>query len=701
MQNKLISLLLAIIVVALIVQLDIRDAFSHGYFTNSVKYESIEPNDIEGYVDISEQEYAITFTPIKDNFAGFVLYFANQFHEDTGVVELTVYESGHAGGGYVDAIKVKLSEVENLHQYKVASNKTLKRGKTYTVVISAKDCITAPEMILIDPDYITKECPDSNLLLGYAYKESTFNPNEKLLITLFLLCFLVLGISLLQKKRGYIYKIGIWSLLITAMAWNFSFNSLDNANTSFAKFDSGSENLVITTIDAERGGFSDFIKWGLNNYSDIRGEWYAEEKYFLTDSNWTEGYSNTEPKILLRSSRYVADMAVVGNAILFANGEQFLINEVSNDNTWITISLDSGRVLNYWKYGDLADARFIDTNGNILAKGYLGEYQSQFGLQGKIFRYLARIFDIDLLKTLCALATAITLVLIVYVLKKKYNVIFAGVFYCVFLLSPWIVNFANNLYWVEFTWFFPMLTGLFCSWKIEYRKYRVLSYILAYISILVKSLCGYEYISCIMMGLIAFLIVDFIMSLLYGNKERQVLLFKTIFILGIIALIGFFTAICIHSPNKSGANGSVIEGIKLIIQKDVLRRTYGGAGLNSSNLLGVEERYAGLASTWEVFCRYFDFKTEVVTGISGNLFSLLCIIPLVIMVFEKKKNKFHNELLTMYFVFFVTTISWFLLAKSHSYVHIFLNIVLWYFGYVQVCIYIIINKLIEILSDKA
>jgi len=33
------------------------------------------------------------------------------------------------------------------------------------------------------------------------------------------------------------------------------------------------------------------------------------------------------------------------------------------------------------------------------------------------------------------------------------------------------------------------------------------------------------------------------------------------------------------------------------------------------------------------------------------------------------------------------------LAKSHSYVHIHLNYVLWYFGFVQICLYVIVDKI--------
>lgn len=92
------------------------------------------------------------------------------------------------------------------------------------------------------------------------------------------------------------------------------------------------------------------------------------------------------------------------------------------------------------------------------------------------------------------------------------------------------------------------------------------------------------------------------------------------------------------------------------------------------------------------FCAYFHFSTEIIQGVTGNLFSLICIIPLCIFAYEIKNKNLNYELLMMYIIFFLTSISWFCLAKSHSYIHRHMNFVLWYFGFIQTCFYIIIKK---------
>ena len=56
-------------------------------------------------------------------------------------------------------------------------------------------------MIMIDKDYLSSECTDNNLLIGYAYKKSTFGVVEKTLITLFTIGFLLVLLSVINKEK--------------------------------------------------------------------------------------------------------------------------------------------------------------------------------------------------------------------------------------------------------------------------------------------------------------------------------------------------------------------------------------------------------------------------------------------------------------------------------------------------------------------
>lgn len=347
--------------------------------------------------------------------------------------------------------------------------------------------------------------------------------------------------------------------------------------------------------------------------------------------------------------------------------------------------------------------------GTYNTNGELRAYKSQYGLQGKIFCYLAGCMDenqaIANLNLICSIITAAVFAMIVLLLYQKYNSLMSGCFFVTFWLSPWVVNFARNLYWVEFTWFLPMAIGLLCAWKISKMRWRIFSYCAAFVSVVVKCLCGYEYISTIMLGMISFLLVDLVKAFMNKDKRSFILLFRTTFMVGIAALVGFMTAICIHADLRG--SGDVLEGIKTIFEQDVLRRTMGG-DLNAFK----EELWPSFnASVWETFCRYFKFPradeygvmlpSEIIVGVEGNLFPALCIIPLCLFAFDYKRHKLNVEQPAMYVVFFLASISWFCLAKSHSYVHPHMNYVLWYFGYVQICFYVIVSRMAELFQKNA
>ncbi len=321
--------------------------------------------------------------------------------------------------------------------------------------------------------------------------------------------------------------------------------------------------------------------------------------------------------------------------------------------------------------------------------GVYTPYKSQFGLQGHVFRALGRFGGVRALRALCGAATAAVVMGLVLILKMKYNTLLAGCFYVTFWLSPWVVNFAANLYWMECTWFLPMLLGLLCAWRINSRPWRIFCYGGAFLSIFIKCLCGYEYVSTIMVGLVAFPLADLACALGERDKKRARQLFLSTFFLGACALLGFAAALLAHAQLKG--EGDLINGLRLIVQQDVLRRTAGG----DMNLF--EEVYwpSFNASVPETLRLYLQFDTEILTGLPGNLFPLLCLLPLGVFAADWHKGRLSLRDLTLYAAFGLGAVSWFVLAKSHSFIHTNLNFVLWYFGFIQMCLYVPLEKLLR------
>ena len=694
-KNSIIIALVTIIMIIMIVAIGPCDIFTHGYFSEEIDCNQIAEEDYLDLVSL-EHDYSMTFVPQKDHMTGMEIYLVNQPDGNTGILNMMITD---LAGHILDNVIVDLAKVKSASWYKVYTDSRLKKGEEYTLNFSLGGSITSiPCLQKVDSDYLPEETLSGNILLCYAYSEPTFSFHNKVLITIFIVAIWMIIVSHFVESR-YILTVrhsAFVLLSIATLSWNYMYNSMDNHNSSFSSFQADSETLVTGVIYAEEDG--EYFRsdseygFGLGRYFDLKGKLNGYGLTFTTDTNLLNGYSRNDGSLVVNSNPYSKDVAVAGNQILFKNGDIFQISSIEDNGSSIIIHLNTDRPLSPAKYGPLDDVTFLGAGGNPLHNSLITAYTSQYGLQGKVFRHIARhLNDEEELKTLnllCAIITASVFVLIVVLIAIKYNALFAGCFFITFWLSPWIVNFSRNLYWVEFTWFIPMAIGLICSIKINDIKWRIAGYISTFVAITGKCLCGYEYITAIMMGLISFMLVDFMLAFSNKEKEKAILLLRTIIIIGVVSLLGFVTAICIHAPLKG--NGSIIEGLKSIFEQDVLRRTI-GADLNDFDAVYWSSFNA---SVWEVYCKYFHFNTAVITGIAGNLFPLVCVTPLAVFAYEFKHKELNVEQVALYLVFFFTSISWFILAKSHSYIHTPLNYVLWYFGFVQTCFYVVINKFI-------
>jgi hypothetical protein len=156
-----------------------------------------------------------------------------------------------------------------------------------------------------------------------------------------------------------------------------------------------------------------------------------------------------------------------------------------------------------------------------------------------------------------------------------------------------------------------------------------------------------------------------------------------------MALLGFFCALLMHA-NLRG-DGNIINGVVAIYKEDVRRSTLAGW----SEVYGANNKGSMDASLMDVIISYFKRDEDIISGISGKFFPLLSVLPLLIFSYNGIKKKVEIRDGVLYVVSFLTSISWFVLGKSHSAMHGFLNFVLWNFGYIQICFYIIIKQFLN------
>jgi hypothetical protein len=219
-------------------------------------------------------------------------------------------------------------------------------------------------------------------------------------------------------------------------------------------------------------------------------------------------------------------------------------------------------------------------------------YHSQFGLQGILFSTidlinpLPRKWRIGFYHLLASLMSAGALVWIADILRRR----FGWAAFCGFLipiaLEPMFTALAPNLYWVVGIWFVPMAIAMHLAEEEDSRR-RFYLIAAAFVFFLAKCLCGYEFISTVILAAAV--------GCLLGTKESCEKLSR---ILSNVAWIvsagiaGFVVPVFAHATQ--------LGGFAIIAQRAALRITGDSPSLQAELLVGK------FASVQSVVLRYLE-----------------------------------------------------------------------------------------------
>ena len=319
-------------------------------------------------------------------------------------------------------------------------------------------------------------------------------------------------------------------------------------------------------------------------------------------------------------------------------------------------------------------------------------YISQYGFQGIVFSFLFNKLDlsIDFLHLLTAFLTALVLSILSYQYSRLFSVGFGFCFFVVCFLSPWLTNFARNLYWVPFTWFLPAVISNWCFILKNNLKNKLIVYTVFTIGICIKSLCGYEYLSSVILLAVA-------PYLFLSITQKKIEYLKVAFTLCILSIIGFVIAVLIHTIQRSD---NFFDGLIYLIKNDIERRCYGSADQFEHPLIK-KSLDASVIEVLKIYILNWYSNVLYVGSIIGQKFWKLCLISVLLIIvefvfFSKNRAKMYFAL-CLSFIF--PPLSWFMLAKAHTYIHTHLNYVLWYFGFVQSLYFVILGFVSSRLSE--
>lgn len=345
---------------------------------------------------------------------------------------------------------------------------------------------------------------------------------------------------------------------------------------------------------------------------------------------------------------------------------------------------------------DLSDYFASPTSGLTTLIPYSGDtiigpfafspYKSQLGLQGHVLQLVGRVFSflpffvLDKLANWgCAALLAAVLTGIVFLLWRLYhNRVLSILFYATFMFSTYLINFARNIYWVPFTWFLPMLVGLaYCCWPQKRRLFAAL----AFLSVLVKCLCGFEYITAVLVGMMLFPFCEAVVRRPWDKRQ-----WLDLVMLGAAGCAGFFAALL--ALGVLLADGSLLAGLQGVWQLAADRTLWPVETAGGPSRGGNINPVRVLLDYLRLFSRS---SKEIILGVRSNGFRALPVVCLIIFAAEAYQKRIDWRKWVLYLTSFAAAASWFMLAKTHSFFHIGINDVLWYLGYVQMTFYIILS----------
>lgn len=344
---------------------------------------------------------------------------------------------------------------------------------------------------------------------------------------------------------------------------------------------------------------------------------------------------------------------------------------------------------NYPNDYDLVEGSFYKYINNDLSRANNIRYNGNFGLQGMIFSlidsFLININPKVKLNFYYFMNTVFLTLVLIYIVRWIY--LEFGFFSILLtmislLFSTRLVEFGRSLYWVTWTWFLPLAMSIYFLKKEEnqskYEKKKI--FICLGIAILIKVLCGTEYISSI---LISTTIPYFYYSIKnsWGIKK----FIKRFIEICLVSLFFVFLGILFTCIQNGIASGNIKDGF--IQMSDNIKKRAISTKKNANEWASIPIMKESIEASYaEVISKYINGTISNMKLINfpllnkvSILYTLFLLIPLS-MIRNRIKDRKEIALTISVYLSFFASISWLVIAKPHSYIHTF-NEVTWFISY--------------------
>ena len=334
-------------------------------------------------------------------------------------------------------------------------------------------------------------------------------------------------------------------------------------------------------------------------------------------------------------------------------------------------------------------------------------YTAQLGIQGSFFLTLHHllssltpaqqyaIFELIMVALMSLMLSLLTLWLL-----GEFGLISALFAFLSINLSPWLLTGARSVYWNFWIFFLPFICLLyFFKWQEKNKQEKNwILYLIIFLTIALKSAMGFEYLSTI---LIMMSLPWFYYAI--KNKVPFKKFITQLLIIILISIASFASSLALLLWKITHHLTHNFKASLVNLQTRITMRT--GVG-NTTNLSPEFNQNILSTPLKDVLHTYFFNSRPLIFNLHAiHLLIILILLTLTTFILIKKKVMPQKNIafLLMTFISLLAPLSWLILAKSHSVVHIHINYILFSMPF-SILLFAqlgyIIDQLIDIFSKK-
>jgi hypothetical protein len=340
-------------------------------------------------------------------------------------------------------------------------------------------------------------------------------------------------------------------------------------------------------------------------------------------------------------------------------------------------------------------------------------YTSQFGLHGVVLSAIDRVTPLESTTFaiysahIFSLLTALVLGLFAVSIYRQYGAKTTFVFLVLTGFSPWLSGFSFSLFWFISISILPFVTCwiLYPLVRNHFRR-KLFLYGLVVILVCLKSLCGYEYITAVILSCTVPIVYDYSQR---GDFKLKSIFFEIFWIL-VAGVTGFILALILHLLQLEFIFGSSFE----IIGNRIVERTTLQVGPDHQQFIENFQRNLNGRLSWlsptlllgiSSFFRYFGMSAiKIPPGLSpetglisvsiGSCTLFLFFSSFILLSIRNSSVITLRPLMLAGMYSFLAPISWQILAFNHMSIHLHLNAIVFYIPFLLLC-YVFIGALIS------